>query len=141
MPNTTFVKLKARLEAITRQIEDHKPLPRSFAIKKLRAYATEYSMTEEDLFPTPVEVEDPYLYSEDGVRSNFNDINFSEFEYEDTLDYTFIEDLKQQHGRIDAKLRAIRAEAITRASAFIEEYDLAKDDIYPAPRYDKTKQP
>lgn len=118
MPNTTFIELKARLEAITRQIEDHKPLPRSFAIKKLRAYATEYSMTEEDLFPTPVEVEDHYLYSEDGVRPN-NYINFSEFEYEDTLDYTFIEDLKQQRGRIDTKLRAIRAESITRAYAFI----------------------
>jgi hypothetical protein len=140
MPNTTFTKLKARREAINRQIEDHKPLPRSFAIKKLRAYAIEYGMTEEDLFPTPVEVEDPYLYSGDSSWPDFDYIDFSEFEYEDTLDYTFIEDLKQQRASIDAKLRAIRAEATTRAHAFIEEYDLAKDDIYPVPRHAKKKQ-
>jgi len=141
MPNTIFTKLKARREAINQQIKDHRPLPRSFAIKKLRAYAIEYGMTEEDLFPTPVEVEDPYLYSGDGLEPDFDYIDFSEFEYEDTFDYTFIEDLKQQRATIDSKLRAIRDEAITRAHAFIEEYALAKDEIYPAPRHAKEKQP
>jgi hypothetical protein len=134
----TITELKAQLDAINKRIANHEPLAHSAAINKVRAYATEHGMTEDDLFPVQI---DPYadqysdLGCDPGPDPDYTD--FSEFIYDDTFGYTFIKDLKQQRDEIDAEisclLRAIRCEAIERARAFIREYNLTKKDIYPTP--------
>jgi len=134
MPHPTYTKLLAARDALDRKIEAHKPLPRDAAIKKLRAYAIEYEMTEDDLFPIPGEVDDPCSAGWDGEEPDFSVPDFSEFEYPNTLGYTLLEEMQQQRNEIDSQLRAVRREAIMWAQLFISEYDLAEEDIYPPPR-------
>lgn len=138
MLSDTFTKLMARRDALDQRIEDHTPLPRKAAIKKLRAYIVEYAMTEGDLFPVPIDPDDTTaLYSPDEWDPDHNYTDFSELVYEDTFGYTFLEDLKQQRDELDSQLREIRREAITRARAFIYEYELEKDEVYPLPHREK----
>jgi hypothetical protein len=137
MPSDTFTKLKALRDALNQRIEDHTPLTRKSAIKKLRAYIVEYAMTEDDLFPVPIDLDDsndPYGPGRWKPEPEADHTDFSELVYEDTFGYTVLEDLKQQRNEVDSELYAIRREAITRALAFIYEYDLEKDDVYPLPR-------
>lgn len=138
MPSDTLIKLKARRDALNQRIEEYTPLPRTAAIKKLRAYIVEYTMTEDDLFPVLMDTDDFSVpCGPDGWEPDANYTDFSELVYEDTFGYTFLEDLKQQRDELDSTLRAIRREAITRALAFIYEYNLEKDDVYPLPRRKK----
>jgi hypothetical protein len=45
MNDETMLKLEAKLEAANKRIANHKPLKRSAAIEKIRAFADEYGMT------------------------------------------------------------------------------------------------
>lgn len=125
-----ITKLKAKRKALDHQIASHKPLAHSVAINKVRAYATEHGMTEDDLFPGR------YDPNADPVREpirNFRRTPFSDFHYEDTFGYTFIADLKEQRFELDGELRAIQQEAVKRACNFIAEYKLTKEDIFANP--------
>ena len=124
-----ITKLKAKREALDHQIASHKPLAYSVAINKIRAYATEHDMTEDDLFPGRY---DPTADPVPEPMRNFRRPH-SDFHYEDTFGYTFIADLKEQRFQIDEELRTIRREAIERAWNFIAEYRLTKEDIFPNP--------
>lgn len=124
-----ITKLKAKREALDHQIASHKPLAHSVVINKIRAYATEHDMTEDDLFPGRY---DPTADPVPEPKRNFRR-PYPDFRYEDTLGYTFIADLKEQRFQLDEELRAIRREAIERAWNFIAEYRLTKGDIFSAP--------
>lgn len=102
-----ITKLKAKREALDHQIASHKPLAHSVVINKIRAYAAEHNMTEDDLFPGP------YDPTEDPVPEPMRNFRrpHSNFHYEDTFGYTFIADLKEQRFQLDEELRAIRREA------------------------------
>ena len=125
-----ITKLKAKREALDHQIASHKPLAYSVVINKIRAYAAEHDMTEDDLFPGP------YDPTEDPVPEPMRNFRLphSDFHYEDTFGYTFIADLKEQRFQLDEELRAIRREAIERAWNFIAEYRLTKEHIFSNPR-------
>lgn len=138
MREYTLTELKAKRDAIDKRIANHEPLAHSAAINKVRAYSTERGMTEDDLFPAPIDpYADPYAATVYDMEPDFEYTPFPEFSYKDTFGYTFIADLKQQRDVLDAEissvLRTIQLEAIERARAFIREYNLTKEDIYPTP--------
>lgn len=130
MREDTLTKLKAKRDALDQRIANHKPLSHSAAVNKVRSYATERGMTRADLFPVPV---DPYFDPGYEPTPEFEDTPFRDFRYEDTFGYTFIGDLKEQRDEIDAEICAMQREAIQRARAFIQEYDLTEEDIFPEP--------
>lgn len=130
----TITELKAKRDALDKRIANHLPLTHSAAVNKVRAFATERGMTEADLFPAPIDPDaDPHAFAEDGEWPDPEYVPFPEFLYPDTFSYTFIEDLKEQRDELDAEIYAIQREAIERARAFIREYSLTKEDIYPTP--------
>jgi hypothetical protein len=129
-------ELKAKRDAIDKQIADHEPLSLPVAIKKVCAYATEHSMTEDDLFPPPKDPNaDPYAVDirPDDSWEDPDYVPFPEFRHPDTFGYIFIEDLRIQREKLHRVIRSIRWEAIGRARAFIREYNLTKKDICPTP--------
>lgn len=130
MREDILTKLKAKRDAVDQRIANHKPLSRSAAVNKVRSYATERGMTQDDLFPVPF---DPYADFDHKPVPEFEETPFRDFRYEDTFGYTFIDDLKEQRDEIDAEIYAIQREAIQRVRAFIHEYDLTKEDIFPKP--------
>jgi len=122
-------KLKAERDDLDQRIADHKPLAHSVAVKKVRAYAAEYDMTEDDLFPPPFDLtSDPVPDRE--PRRNFRRTPYSNFRYEDTLGYAFIGDLKERRYEIDIKLYEVQREAVERPINFIAEYSIAKEEIF-----------
>ena len=129
MNTHTITELKAKRDALGKRIANHQPLAHSAAVNKVRAFATERSMTEDDLFPALI---DPDADIPPDPMPNFEHTPFSDFRYEDTFGYTFMVDLKEQRDKLDAELHAIQCEAIERARAFIREYNLTKEDIYSA---------
>jgi len=128
MREDTLTKLKAKRDALDQRIANHKPLSHSAAVNKVRFYATERGMTRDDLFPVPI---DPYADPGYEPTPEFEETPFRDFRYEDTFGYTFIGDLKEQRDEIDGEIYAIQREAIQRARAFIQEYDLTEEDIFP----------
>lgn len=136
MREYSLSELKAQRDAIDKRIAGHKPLLLPVAIKKVRTYATEHGMTEDDLFPPREDPNaDPYASDIDmnDPRDDPDYFPFPKFHYEDTFGYTFIEDLKIQRAKVLSEIRSIRREAIGRARAFIHEYKLTKEDICPNP--------
>lgn len=130
MREDTLTKLKAKRDALEQRIANHKPLSHSAAVNKVRSYAIERGMSQDDLFPVPI---DPYADPGHERTPEFEETPFRDFRYEDTFGYTFIGDLKEQRDEIDAEIYAIQREAIQRARAFIQEYDLTEEDIFPEP--------
>jgi hypothetical protein len=130
MREDTLTKLKAKRDALDQRIANHKPLSHSAAVNKVRSYAIERGMTQDDLFPAPI---DPYANPGHEPTPEFEETPFQYFRFEDTFGYTFIGDLKEQRDEIHAEICAIQREAIQRARAFIHEYDLTKEDIFPKP--------
>lgn len=128
MRDNLLTKLKEKRDALDQRIANHKPLAHSAAINKARAYATENGMTEHDLFPTP---SDPDAEFGHEPTPDFQQTPFADFHYEDTFGYTFIDHLKEQRDELDGEIYAIQREAIERVRAFIREYKLTKDDLYP----------
>jgi hypothetical protein len=134
MSTHTITELKAKRDAIDQRIANHQPLTHSAAVNKLRAYATERGMTEDDLFAAPIDPDiGPHAFAEDGEWPDPEYVPFPDFIYPDTFGYTFIEDLKEQRDVLDAEIYAIQREAVQRARTFIREYSLTKEDIYPTP--------
>src|SRR5471030_882216 len=134
MSTHTITELKAKRDALDKRIANHQPLRHSAAVNKVRAFATERGMTEGDLFPAPIDPDaDPYAFTDDEPWPDPDHAPFPEFFYEDTFGYTFIGDLKEQRDKLDAELYAIQREAIERVRAFIREYKLTKEDIFPMP--------
>src|SRR5471032_1314223 len=132
MSTHTITELKAKRDALDQRIANHQPLAHSAAVDKVRAYAADCGMTEDDLFPAPIDPDtDPHAFAEDSEWPDPEYVPFPEFVYPDTFGYTFIEDLKEQRGVLDAEIYAIQREAVERARAFIREYRLTKADIYP----------
>lgn len=132
MSTLTITELKAKRDALDKRIANHQPLTHSAAVKKVRIYANEHDMAEDDLFPTPFDMTASPMPDREPMR-NFRRPAFSNFCYEDTFGYIFIADLKEQRYELDKELRSIRREAVERARNFIGEYDLSKEDIFPAP--------
>jgi hypothetical protein len=137
MSTLTITELKAKRDALDKRIANHQPLSHIAAVNKVVAFATGRGMTQEDLFPTPIDPDvGPYAIKHE-PEPYFEDTPFADFRYHDTFGYTFIADLKEQRDDIDGEifcvLRAVHREAIERVRAFIREYKLSKEDIYPAP--------
>lgn len=137
MSSFTITELKAKRNAIEKRIASHAPLPHGAAVEKVRAFAAKREMTEDDLFPAPVDPDaDPYTAPDDDMEHYFEKTPFSDFRFKDTFGYTFIADLKQQRDQLDNAISRetaeIQREAIERVRAFIAEYHLTKADIYPA---------
>ncbi|WP_296000056.1 hypothetical protein [Rugamonas sp.] len=131
MSTCTITELKAKRDALDKRIANHQPLAHSAAVNKVCAFATERGMTEDDLFPAPIDPDaDPYAFIEDESGRDPEYEPFPEFIYQDTFGYTFMADLKEQHDKLDAELQAIQHEAIERVRTFISEYKLTKEDIY-----------
>lgn len=133
MSKSTLSELKEKRNALNEKITNHKPFERSAAISKVRTYATEQDMTEDDLFPAPTDPYADFVHAPES-EPDFDKILFSEFRYTDTFSYTFIADLEEQRDKLDEEIRAIHREAIQRVRAFISEYKLTKRDIYPTPQ-------
>ena len=129
MNTHTITELKAKRDALGKRIANHQPLAHSAAVNKVRAFATERSITEDDLFPALIDQDTDIP---PGPMPDFEYMPLPDFRYEDTFGYTFIADLKDQRAKLDAELYAIQREAIERVRAFIREYNLTKEDIYSA---------
>lgn len=131
-----LTKLKAKRDALEQRITNHKPLARSVAVNKVRAFATERGLTEDDLFPAPIDPDadfedEPTPDFEHDSQPDFDERYFPEFSYGDGFGYTFLEELKQWRDELDAEISEIEREAIERARAFIDEYKLTKEDVFP----------
>lgn len=138
MSSLTIKELKAQREAIEKRIASHVPLAHGAAVEKVRAFAAKHQMTEDDLFPGPVDPDaDPYAASDHDMEPDFEKTLFPDFRFKDTFGYTFIADLKQQRDQLDVaisyEIAKIQREAIERVRAFIDEYHLTKADIYRPP--------
>jgi len=132
MSTRTITELEAKRDALDKRIANHQPLAHSAAVNKVRTFATGRGMTEDDLFPVPIDPDaDPYAFIEDESGRDPECEPLPEFIYQDTFGYTFMADLKEQRDKLDAELQAIQHEAIERVRAFIKEYKLTKKDIYP----------
>lgn len=131
----TLAKLQVMRDALEERIANHEPLSYDAAVEKVRAFATEREMTEDDLFPVPIDRNAAPVDVMPSWHDEIEETPFSDFCYKDTFGYTFIADLKEQQEAVDSairiRLRAIQYEAIERVRAFIKEYNLTKEDIYP----------
>lgn len=101
MSEYTLIELKAQRDAIDKRIANHEPLALSAAINKVLAYATERGMTEDDLFPAPI---DPDADPGCDPWPDFECPPFPTFCFNDTFGYTFIADLKEQRDQLEAKI-------------------------------------
>jgi hypothetical protein len=132
MNDQAMLTLKAKLDAANKRITDHKPLEHSAAIEKVLAFAAKRGMTKDDLFPKVNEWEG---YNVPEVEPFWDETPFSAFCHPDTFNYTFIADLEEQRDAIESEIFSLELErqneAIERVRAFIKEYDLRMEDIYP----------
>lgn len=124
-----LTKLKAERDALDQRIANFKPLAHGAAVDKVRAFATERGLTEDDLFPAPI---DPDADFEHDPMPGFDESYFPEFSYEDAFGYIFLEELKKWRDELNAEIYEIERESIERARAFIAEYKLTKESIFPA---------
>ena len=111
MPDDNLTKLKTRRGALNQLAENHTPLACSAAIETLCAYVFEYGMTEDDLFAA---LGDPEIDYEVVLEPTpvFWDECVPDFEYEDTFNHNFIEDLTAQRDALNWEIEAIRRETI-----------------------------
>lgn len=123
-----LTKLKAERDALDQRIANYKPLARSAAVDKVRAFATERGLTQDNFFPAPIDSEADF---EHDPTPGFDERYFPEFSYEDAFGYIFLEELKKWRDELDAEIYEIKRESIERAHAFIAEYALTKEDIFP----------
>lgn len=131
-----LTKLKAKRDALDQRIANHQPLARSVAVDKVLAFVAEHGLTEADLFPAPIDPDGDFqdkLTPTFGYDSppDFDERYFPEFSYEDAFGYTFLEELKKWRDELDAEIFEIERETIERARAFIDEYKLTKEEVFP----------
>jgi hypothetical protein len=141
MNNQAMLTLKAELAAATKRITDHKPLQKKVAIEKVRTFAAECGLTEDDLFAIRNEWEDDLPPQ---TEPYWEPTPFADFCHPDTFGYTFIAELEEQRDAIRSKIASLererRNEAIERVRAFIKEYKLTKEDIYGSPTKAKSQR-
>lgn len=142
MNDQSMLKLTAKLDAANKRIADHTPLEHSAAIEKVRAFAAECGMTKDDLFLKEDECED---YPVPETEPYWEQTPFADFCHPDTFNYTFVAELEEQRDAIEMKIvllkRERQKEAIERVRAFIREYKLTKEHIYPTATKARSQTP
>jgi hypothetical protein len=140
MNDQSMLKLTAKLDAANKRVTEYRPLERGAAIEKVRAFAAECGMTKDDLFPKVIECED---YPVPETEPHWEQTPFADFCHPDIFNYTFLAELEESRDAIEMEIvllkRERQEEAIERVRAFIKEYKLTKEDIYPTATKTKIK--
>jgi hypothetical protein len=99
-------------------------------------------MTGDDLFPK-VKEEDDYLVP--NTEPSWEETPFADFRHPDTFNYTFLADLEERRDHIEMEIvclkRERQKESIDRVRAFIKEYKLTKEEIYPSAKKVRSQTP
>jgi hypothetical protein len=142
MNDQSMLKLTAKLDAANKRVTEYKPLERSAAIEKVHTFAAESRMTKDDLFPTENESED---YPVPETEPYWEQTPFADFCHPDTFNYTFLAELEERRDAIEMEIVVLKRErqneAIERVRAFIKEYCLTKEDVYPSAPKARSQTP